>query len=211
MRNAQTLRRSASGILEAAQLEVIALFTRFDDLGRGESPEKNRLFHQVRQMLRIQLEVEETLYYPAVQKLKGEFARRSVARALRDHVEVKALLKKVTELSSENRSLDLNVSALQKCVLSHFELEESQIFSYSEALPRKTLHRLSREMETLRERLRMNQRWAMEPAWDRDAFYPTLQDRNGAPEDDRDTPRSFGSAGELNERHPSDFEDWGSD
>jgi hypothetical protein len=143
--------------------------------------------------------------------MEGEFARRSVARALQDHGEVKALLQRLTALSSQKRSLDLNVSALRRCVLSHFELEESQIFSYSEALPRKALHRLSVEMETLRERLRRNQRWATEPPQDPAVFYPTLQDGNGAPEDDRDTPGSFASPGEWNERHPSDFENWGSE
>jgi hypothetical protein len=211
LRNAQALRRSRVGILKAAQLQVIALFARFDALARGEGPEKSRLLHELGQALRIQLEVEEAFYYPAVQKMKGEFARRSVGRALQDHAEVKSRLKKLTARGSENRSVDLNVRALQNCVLSHFELEESQICSYSETLPRKTLHQVSVEMETLRERLRMNQRWAMEPPQDRDAFYPTLQDRNGAPEDDRDTSPSFASAGEANERHSSDFDDWGSD
>jgi len=211
MRNAQIVRRFPSEILKKAQLEVMALFSRFDALGRGESLEKRRLVHEVGQVLRIQLELEEVFYYPAVQRMKGEFVRRSVERALQDHAEVKSLLKKLAALGSEDRSLDLNVRALQKCVLSHFELEESQIFSYSEALPRKALHRVGVEMETLRERLRMNQRWAMEPPQDRAAFYPTLQDRNGAPEDDRDTPLSFASAGEANERHPGDFDNWGSE
>jgi len=211
MTNARILPRFPSGILKAAQLEVIALFSRFDALGRGQSPEKSRLLHEVGQVLGIQLELEEAFYYPAVLQMKGEFVRRSVGRALQDHGEVKVLLKKLTALGSEGRSLDVKARALQNCVLSHFELEESQIFSYSETLPRKALHRLSVEMETLRERLRMNQRWAMEPPHDRAVFYPTLQDRNGAPEDDRDTPGSFEAPGEGNEWHPSDFDNWGSD
>lgn len=210
LRNAQVVRRFPSEILKAAQLEVMALFSRFDALGRGGSPEKRRLLHEVGQVLGIQLELEEVFYYPAVQQMKGEFVRRSVGRALRDHGEVKALLKKLAALGSENRSLDAMVRALQKCVLSHFELEQSQLFSYSETLPRIALHRVSAEMESLRERLRMNQRWAMAPPHDRTELYPTLQDRNGAPEDDRDTPRSFESPDQGNERHPSDFDNWGS-
>jgi len=211
LRSAQIVRRVPSEILKTAQLEVTALFSRFDALGRGGSPGKRRLLHEVGQVLGIQLELEELFYYPAVQRMKGEFVRPSVRRALQDHAEVKALLKELTELGSEGRSLDLKVRALQNCVLSHFELEESQIFSYSETLPRKALHRVSVEMETHRERLRMNRRWAMEPPHNGAAFYPTLQDGNGAPEDDRDTPRSFESPGEGNERHPSDFEKWRSD
>jgi len=211
MRNDPIVRRFPSGIVKAAQLEVIALFSRFDALGRGESPEKRRLVHEVGQLLGIQLEVEEVFYYATVLRMKGEFVRRSVRRALQDHGEVKDLLKRLTALGSERRSLDVMVRALQKCVLSHFELEESQIFSYSETLPRKALHRVGVEMETLRERLRMNRRWAMEPPHNRAEFYPALQDRNGAPEDDRDTPREFASPGEANEKHPSDFDNWGCD
>src|SRR4030095_113702 len=40
---------------------------------------------------------------------------------------------------------------------------------------------------------------------------PTLQDGNGAPEDDRDTPGSFESPGEGNEWHASGFDNGGSD
>ena len=211
MRNAPIVRDSPASILRAAQLQVIALFTQYDALGREESQEKNRVTHELQEELRIQLEVEEQLYYPAVQKLKSEFARRVMARALQDHGEIKALLKGLTVRVARNRSLDSKVNALQKCVLSHFELEESQMFSYSDALPPGTLHELGLAMETMMKRLRMNHNWAKQTNRVRAVFYPTLQDKSGAPEDDRDNPHSLGSPGELNERHSSDFDTWGSE
>lgn len=210
MRTAQADCRSASSILKEAQLQVIALFARVDALGRDESPGKNRLFHELQQELGILMEVEEELYYPALKKLKGEFARRVAARAQQDHVEMKALLKGLTARVSRNRSLDSKLTALRKCVLSHFDLEESQMFSYLGALPQGTLHELGLAMEAMGERLRRNHRGTQRAGRVRDVFYPTLQDGSDASED-RENPHSLGSPGELNERHPSDFDGWGSE
>jgi hypothetical protein len=211
MRNAPVVDPSPTPILQAAQRRVIALFARLDAPGREAGPEQNRLFHELQQELGILMDVEEELYYPALRKLKGEFARRVVARALQDHGELKALLQGLTLRVSRNRSLGSKLTALRKCVLSHFDLEESQMVPYLGALPQGTLHELGLAMETMGKRLRMNHDGTKQPRRVRDVFYPTLQDSSGAPEDDRENPHSLGSPGELNERHSSDFDTWGSE
>jgi len=66
-------------------------------------------------------------------------------------------------------------------------------------------------MELLGDRLRMNQQQTQQSEDERNMFYPTLQDQNGFPEDDRDTAHSLESPGDANERHPGDFENWGSE
>jgi iron-sulfur cluster repair protein YtfE (RIC family) len=187
------------------------LLSRFDAPGLEDEPTKNFLFHKIQQELDLQLKVEEVLIYPLVRKLNADQANRVVMKALQDHDEARSLLKEMTELSVENRSLDLKMRALQECVLRHLELETTQIFPYVNTLPAETLQKLSREMEDLREGLRMSQRRAKQPPREREPFYPTLQDANGAPEDDRDTPPTFGSPNESNDRHLSDFENWGSE
>ena len=211
MKTIPVLRRSPTAILRAAQSQVRELLVRYDRLGRKEGPKKDNLFHQVRQVLGNLMEVEEAVFYPAVQRIPLDFSGRIVIRSLRDHGEMKALLKELTELSLEHRLLDQKMMMLQQCVLSHFELEESQIFTLSRTLPRETLQQLSGKMEELQERLRMTQRRPTPHRSEQNPLYPTLQDQNGVPEDDRDTPGSFEIQGETNERDPGDFENWGSE
>jgi hypothetical protein len=205
------LRDSPAAILIAAQDEVKEHLARYETLGPEENREKNRLSHQIRQELIIMLEVEESLFYPAVHLLDAELTRQAVVKAQQGHAGMKSLMKELAELSSENRSLDVKMNALRQCILRHFQLEASQLFPPSRTLPLKALRDLSSRMELLRDRLRMNQQWTQQSEDERNMFYPTLQDQNGAPEDDRDTARSLESPGDANERHSSDFENWGSE
>jgi len=211
MSSSQVLGRSPTAILSAAQVQVRDLLARYATLGQEESREKSRLFCKIRQELLILLEVEESLFYPTVQDLDVESSNQAVVKAQMDHRVVKAFLKSLTDLSSENTSLDPMMDALLQCVLRHFELEQSRIFPPSRTLSQEALQKMSVRMETLGGRLRMNQEREQQAERDRNRFYPTLQDKNGAPEDDRDTPLSLESPGDLNERHPSDFENWGSE
>jgi iron-sulfur cluster repair protein YtfE (RIC family) len=198
-------------MFKAAHFQVRGLLARFDALGPEDGWTKNRLFTKIRQELDLQLKVEEVLSYPAVRKLDVESAQRVVRKALQDHDEIKSLLKELTELSAGNKSLDMKMNALRRCVLHHIELEESQVFPLLRTLPPETLQELSDEMEGLRDGLRMTQRRSKQPQRARELFYPTLQDENGAPKDDGDTTDSLGAPGESNERHPSDFDNWGSE
>jgi hypothetical protein len=211
MKHTQVLRTPPASIIEADHLRLIELLARFDAPGLEDDQTKDSLFHMIQQELDLQLKVEEVLLYPLVRKLNADLANRTVMRALQDHDEARSLLKELTDLSLENRSLDLKMSVLQECVLRHLELETSRIFPIMNTLPPETLQKLSREMEDLREGLRMNRRPAKHPRPEREPFYPTLQDANGAPEDDRDTPNTLGSPGESDNRHSGDFENWGSE
>ena len=205
------LRDSPAAILNAAHVEVEEHLARYGTLGPEENREKNRLSQQIREELLIVLEVEESLFYPALRRLDAELTRQAVAKAQQNHAELKFLLKELTELRSENRSLDVKMDALRQCVLRHFQLEASQMFPPSRTLPLKTLRELSSRMELIGDRLRMNQQRTRQSEDERNMFYPTLQDQNGFPEDDRGTARSLESPSDVHERHPSDFENWGSE
>jgi hemerythrin superfamily protein len=108
----------------------------------------------IQEVLLVHLEIEETLFYPAVQDMKKELAMRAVLKALKDHQQVRTLLEELKALSSENRSLDPKMGELQHCVLSHLELEEAEIFPHARSLPTEVLWRHSAAMEKLRDRLR---------------------------------------------------------
>jgi len=130
------------------------LFAGYNTLGPTEGRAKKGLFREIQEGLRIHLEIEEVLFYPAVESMKADLAISVVLKALQAHQKVKALLVELRALSSENKSLDAKMDDLQETVLSHLQAEETEIFPHARALPPETLRDLSAEMERLQNRLR---------------------------------------------------------
>jgi hypothetical protein len=199
--------RSPTAILESAHVQVIELLARYVRLGRGEIRKRNRLSLRIQKELRIHLEIEEVLFYPALQELNAALVDRGVTRALQDHREMKALLQELSELGSGSR-FDLKMKALRRCVKRHVELEGLQMLSHAGALPEDTLQDLSNGMEKLLERLRRNEKATNPRLLEQTPFYPSLRDHPGAREDDRGTPGAFTSPGESDDRYPSEYYGW---
>ena len=108
----------------------------------------------IQDVLHIHMEIEDTVFYPAVQSTKSDLAISVVSKAFKEHQQMKALLDELNALSAENKSLDAKMADLQQCVFSHFQLEEGEIFPSARSMPPEALRNLSAEMEKLRDRLR---------------------------------------------------------
>src|SRR6185436_4784018 len=81
-----------TALLKAVHDRMKELFTRYDALGPGDGWSKKGLFQVIRDILLTHMEIEETLFYPAVQGLMTDLAIDVVLRALRDHEHLKSLL-----------------------------------------------------------------------------------------------------------------------
>jgi hypothetical protein len=206
MNTASIQGKSPLSLLRASQIRVNESLVRYEVLGKRGGPKKKQLLRLLRRNLDIQLELEGGFLYPAIRSVNQASALRFVSDALRNHEEIKALLKELTDRDVESRSSDLNMEALKRCVLRHFELERFQIASHLRLLSGEMLRTLSAGMGATRDRLRSEQvRLGRLP------LYPTLQSETGSPEDDVDTPRSLRAMEEPNEGHRSEFDNWGSE
>ena len=143
-----------TALLKAVHDRMKELFTRYDALGPGDGWSKKGLFQVIRDILLTHMEIEETLFYPAVQGLMTDLAIDVVLRALRDHEHLKSLLEDLRVLSVEEKPLDSKIGDLEQILYSHLRLEEAEIFPHARIMPTKLLRKLSIEMEKLRERLR---------------------------------------------------------
>jgi len=134
----QILPTPPTALLKAAHLRVRALF---DDLASMETEEARRAaFRQIREALEIHLQIEETLFYPALLAHAGETAGDVVRESLEGHRELK-------------RRLEKPAPDLARVVLEHFEQEEAELFPLARWLPVETQKELSHAMEALRTRL----------------------------------------------------------
>jgi hemerythrin superfamily protein len=155
MSTTQILPTPPTAMLKAVHEEVKQLFARYDALGLNESRAKKEISQKIQELLEIHLEIEEVLFYPAIESIKADLAISIVLKALQAHRQVRALLVELRTLSSGNESLDAKMEDLEHCVLSHLHAEETEIFPHARILPPETLQELGTEMEKLRDRLRM--------------------------------------------------------
>jgi iron-sulfur cluster repair protein YtfE (RIC family) len=85
------------------------------------------LFAQLKYELDTHAQVEEGLFYPAVQK--GAEGRTLITHALAEHAVVKQLLAELTALPSGSKDFLAKLSVLKEDVQHHVDMEESKVFS----------------------------------------------------------------------------------
>src|SRR5579862_3027029 len=206
MRLAAIQGMSPLSVLKSSHSEVKEYLVQYEALGKGEGLKKKELLHPLRQTLDIQLALEGGLLYPSIRGMNQAGGSRFVEVALRNHAGIKTLLKELTVLDGENRTLDLKMDALIRCVLHHLELERMRIASLLRVLSEDFLRDMNKQMRAMRDRLRLKQ----SPAGQK-AGFPTPLGESGPPEDDpapSDPPRS---PTEVPPARPTDFENWGSE
>jgi hemerythrin-like domain-containing protein len=153
MSTTQILPDPPTAMLKAVHGEIKELFAAYNSLRPEERTARKAVVQDLQELLRVHLQIEEALFYPAVQNMQSDLAIKVVMKALQDHRAIKGLLEELKALSLENQSLDLKMGELQECLFAHLQVEEAEIFLHARALPPETLGELGSEMEKLRDRL----------------------------------------------------------
>jgi hemerythrin superfamily protein len=136
----------ATAILRDDHRKVKELFTLYEQMG-DESAGDTRveLFREIRKELTIHADIEEEIFYPAIESLqsKDEKAGELVREAREDHHGVKALLDELSELQPEDEEFDEKMKTLIESVTEHADQEEDEIFPYFNDLSREARVRVS--------------------------------------------------------------------
>ena len=113
----------------------------------GDSNERKQLFDQIETELETHAHIEETVFYPAVEK--HEELKDMVAEAREEHEEVKALLEEMEDLQPDSDELDSQLQELQETVEHHVEEEEGEMFpKVRELFQQEELVRLGSQLES---------------------------------------------------------------
>src|SRR5262245_40018901 len=117
--------RKATQILKDDHEKVRALFAEYDELTEGSNAARMHLFMELKRDLTIHGEIEEEIFYPAIERREEEDAeiREKVNDALEAHQIVRTLLHDLASLTPEDQAFDAKIRALQECVLRHAEEE----------------------------------------------------------------------------------------
>ena len=132
-------------LLKQDHQTVKSLFDQIDDV--EDAKQRKKLFDQIDTELNIHAHIEETVFYPAMQKIDA--LKEMVEEALEEHQEVKTLLEEMEGLDPENERFSASLEELMENVEHHVAEEEDEMFpKVREQCDQATLDRLGDQLES---------------------------------------------------------------
>jgi hemerythrin superfamily protein len=132
-------------LLKQDHQKVKELFEQAEDSEAGT--EQKRIFNQIKTELETHARIEESVFYPAMQK--HQELEEMVREALEEHSQVKSLLKEMENLVDDGEKFESKLQMLMEDVEHHAEEEEEgKMFpKVRQIVDRETLDRLGQELE----------------------------------------------------------------
>jgi len=132
-------------LLKQDHQAVKDLFGQLDDA--EDTKQRKRLFDQIDTQLNIHAHIEETVFYPEIQKI--DELKDMVEEALEEHQEVKTLLEEIEGLDPEAEQFSASREELMENVEHHVAEEEDEMFpKVRERCDQATLDRLGDQLES---------------------------------------------------------------
>ena len=123
----------------------------FSQLESASGQAKMRVFEQIKTELELHTHIEETIFYPALEKPKQ--THDLALEAYEEHDVVKKLLQELSRAKTPNEEWEAKAKVLQENVEHHVEEEEGELFEKAEAaLSEEQIEALGEEMEAEKER-----------------------------------------------------------
>lgn len=145
--------RKATALLKEDHQKVKKLFSEFEKLDVARDSDRAELFDQIRKELTVHAQIEEEIFYPAVERAEDEEADDLVREAHEEHRIVKTLLEELAALSPADSQFDAKIKVLKENVLHHAEEEQDEIFPVFDSLERMERERISEQLQARKREL----------------------------------------------------------
>jgi hemerythrin superfamily protein len=122
--------------------------------GVDDSKERKQLFSQIKKELDTHSRIEEKIFYPAMKK--HEELKDLVSESLKEHKQVKSMLRQMTKMSAATAKFQEKLTTLMEAVEHHAEEEEEgKMFpKVTTIVDRSTLEELGQELEAAKTKRR---------------------------------------------------------
>ena len=138
----------AFNLLKADHRKVEELFSQLESAS-GQA--KIRVFEQIKTELDLHTHIEETIFYPALEKPKQ--THDLTLEAYEEHDVVKKLLQQLSRAKSPTEEWEAQAKVLQENVEHHVEEEENELFKKAQAaLSEDDIETLGEQMQSEKER-----------------------------------------------------------
>ena len=135
-------------LLKTDHRKVADLFTQME---RASGKKKLDVFAQIKMELELHTQIEEKIFYPALEK--PEETHDLTLEAYEEHDVVKRLLRELGRAKSADEEWEAKAKVLQENVEHHVEEEENELFpKASSALSREEIEKLGDRLATEKER-----------------------------------------------------------
>jgi hemerythrin superfamily protein len=132
-------------LLKQDHQKVKELFEQAEAMEEGK--EQKQIFGQIKKELETHARIEETVFYPAMEKYKE--LKDMVLEAIEEHKQVKTLLREMDELVSDSEKFEPKLKVLMENVEHHAEEEEERKMfpKVRELVDQTALDKLGQELE----------------------------------------------------------------
>jgi iron-sulfur cluster repair protein YtfE (RIC family) len=141
-------------LLKKDHREVEKLFEAYEQAGDEAYATKLGLFHEIQAALEVHMDIEETIFYPAVKRVRSEEVKDEIREADEEHHVVKLLLQELSRMTPQDEQFDAKVTVLKENIEHHVEEEETDLLPDAKKhLASAMLDQLGDEMEERKEKL----------------------------------------------------------
>lgn len=120
--------------------------------GNNNEKQQKQLFERIKTELETHTHIEETVFYPAVEKI--DELKDMVLESLEEHKQVKTLLREMENLSNDSEKFEPKLKVLMENVEHHaVEEEERKMFpKLRKFMNNEELEQLGRELEAAKKK-----------------------------------------------------------
>lgn len=145
--------RKATALLREDHRMVRKLFSEYEGLDDGEEGRKGELFDAILKELTIHAQIEEDVFYPAMQSIEDDEVQELVLEANEEHKVAKTLLAELSEMTPQDETFDAKMKVLIESVRHHAEEEEQDMFPSFDDLPKEIQDEVSDQLRIRKEEL----------------------------------------------------------
>ena len=145
--------RKATALLREDHRKVKKLFAEFEKLEESDTAEMARIFEEVKKELTVHAQIEEEIFYPAIEKAEDEEAKELTLEANEEHRLVKQLIQELSGMTADEELFCAKMKVLKDNVLHHAEEEESEIFPIFEGLDKEEQDRIAEQLNARKNEL----------------------------------------------------------
>lgn len=128
--------KKATALLREDHQKVKKLFTEYEGLEDDEEERKAEIFQTIKRELTVHAQIEEEIFYPAIQTSEEEEAAKLVREAFEEHRLVKTFLRELSALTPGDEDFEAKLKVLKDNTLHHAEEEQDEVFPVFDKLPK---------------------------------------------------------------------------
>ena len=149
--------RKATSLLREDHRTIKRLFVECDRLDESDSADLAQVFEELARQLLVHSQIEEEIFYPAVERSHDEEAEERVREAREEHRLVHLLLEELSGMTADDEQFFAKLKVLKDNVLHHAEEEEREIFPIFEDLEKEEQDRIAEDLYSRRNDLMMGE------------------------------------------------------